>query len=120
MLERLSDAQPGPACLRLAGHVLSVEPDVAAGDAHPPGYQAEQRALAGTVRPDERMPGARRHREVDAVHGVQCAEGTAYVHTAQYVGHDARPAFAGRRSPATPRGSAYTTVMKTRPSTSGP
>src|SRR6266545_2566401 len=127
VLERLADARLRPACLRRVRDVPPVEPDMATGDAHSSGDQPEQRTLAGAVGPDECMPGPLRHGQVDAVHRMQRAERTAYAHTSQHVIHPASLAFdrgccprRDRRSPAIPRGSAYTTTMKTRPSTSGP
>ena len=53
------------------GHVLAADLDLACARILQPGNRAQQRGLAAARRPDEHGELARRHVEVDALHGME-------------------------------------------------
>src|ERR1043166_8457118 len=55
-------------------HILAVQADGPRGEREAPGDQVLERALAGAVGADDRVPLARRHRERDAVDDPRRAE----------------------------------------------
>src|SRR6185369_5246960 len=69
------------------GHVLAFQADRARGERETPGNQVVERALAGAVGADDRVPLARRHRERDAVDDAGGAEALADVEQLQSGAH---------------------------------
>ncbi|MGY3585120.1 hypothetical protein ACVIF9_003797 [Bradyrhizobium sp. USDA 4350] len=74
VLEGARDAEPGNVVGRLLGDVLILEEDLARGRRIDPRDQVEDRALAGSVGPDDREDLALLDREADRIDGLEAAE----------------------------------------------
>ena len=90
------------------------------GRAQAAGDEAEERALAGAVRPDQAVAVPFLEVEVHAVDGAQPAERDAHIAQLEHAHVAVRHQRARPSRPATPPGNRYTQRMKTSPSSNGP
>ena len=73
-LEGARHAEPHALVRHRIGDVVAFEHDAAGGRAQHAGQEIDHRGLAGAVRPDQRVPRAFLHREIDVLRGKDAAE----------------------------------------------